>query len=160
MWYRMPIFSFIGHFLPELSGKTDKWRQICKQTGDTFYTSNDVCLKNKVLRRKNVQLRTWYESKFGDINVHSFFCWDVILPRSWTSYINNGSSKETKNYLPFNPCTCITVAKIWFFKSQLNELSIKVFCFCAHSPSKIHWLYFLFFWFSTVFIVVASDWFR
>ena len=49
MWSSMPIFSFIGYTLTELFRKPDNWRQIYKQTGSTFYTSNDVS------SRKNCQ---------------------------------------------------------------------------------------------------------
>ena len=48
----MPIFTFIGHILTALFGKTDNWRQMHKQTNSTFYSSNEVCLKNNVVRRK------------------------------------------------------------------------------------------------------------
>ena len=50
----MAILGFTGHILTELLGKTDKWRQIYKQTNSTSYLSNDVCLKNNVLRRNNI----------------------------------------------------------------------------------------------------------
>ena len=50
----MPILGFTGHILTELLGKTDNWRQIYKQTNSTSYLSNDVCLKNNVLRRNNI----------------------------------------------------------------------------------------------------------
>ena len=52
-----------------------------------------------------------------NINVHSFFCQDVILLQPWTSHTNDGCSKETKIYLLFNPRISITVA---------------LFCFHAH----------------------------
>ena len=45
MWWTMSIFSFIGHILTELFGKTDNWQKIYKQTSLTFYTSNNVPLK-------------------------------------------------------------------------------------------------------------------
>ena len=47
----MPIFSFIGHTLPEFLKKS--W-QIYEQTNETFYTSNDVHLQNNMLRRKTI----------------------------------------------------------------------------------------------------------
>ena len=34
--------------------KTDNWRQIYKQTNSVFFSSNEVRLKNNVLRRKPV----------------------------------------------------------------------------------------------------------
>ena len=37
----MPIFGFIEYTLMELFRKPGNWRQICKQTSSTFYTSND-----------------------------------------------------------------------------------------------------------------------
>ena len=50
----MPIFSFIGHILAELFGKSDNYQQTYKQANLNFYSSNEVCLKNNVLRRKNI----------------------------------------------------------------------------------------------------------
>ena len=45
----MQIFSFIGYTLTELFGKPDNWRQIYKQTSSTFYISNDVSRRKKLL---------------------------------------------------------------------------------------------------------------
>ena len=67
------------------------------------------------------------------INVHSFFCQDVLRTRS--SYTNDGCSKDAKIYLPFKPRVSIAIANIWFFTLQLNKSSIKLFCFCAHSST-------------------------
>ena len=47
----MPIFSFVGHTLPEFLKKS--W-QIYEQTNETFYTSNDVRLQNNMLKRKTI----------------------------------------------------------------------------------------------------------
>ena len=44
----MSVFSFIGHILTEL--KIGNQRQIYKQTSSAFYTSNDECLQNNLLR--------------------------------------------------------------------------------------------------------------
>ena len=41
--------SFIGYILTELSTKPDNWRQIYKQTSSTFYISNDVSRRKKLL---------------------------------------------------------------------------------------------------------------
>ena len=52
----MPIFSFIGNILQELFEKlaTDsKYIYIYIETNSNFYTSNDVCFQNKVLRMKS-----------------------------------------------------------------------------------------------------------
>ena len=46
----MSVFSVIGHILTELFGKIGNQRQIYKQTSLAFYTSNDECLQNNVLR--------------------------------------------------------------------------------------------------------------
>ena len=40
----MPIFSFTEYTLMKLFIKPGNWRQICKQTSSTFYTSNDMSL--------------------------------------------------------------------------------------------------------------------
>ena len=48
----MSIFNFIVHILQDLFGKTDNWQQVCIRTSSTFYTSDDVCLRNNILQRK------------------------------------------------------------------------------------------------------------
>ena len=53
--------------LTEISGKTDDWRQIYKQIIQTFYISNDVGLKNNVVRRNkcyDVITRTFFINLF------------------------------------------------------------------------------------------------
>ena len=47
------IFSFKGYTLTELFRKSDNWRQIYKQTSSTFYSSNDVSRRKKILIRHN-----------------------------------------------------------------------------------------------------------
>ena len=64
----MPISSFIEHILTELFRKTDNWRQIHKQTNLIFDTSNEVCLKNNVLRRKIITRFFFYINVFTKIN--------------------------------------------------------------------------------------------
>ena len=54
----MAIFSFIGHTLLELFGKTGNWLQIHKQTSLNFYTSNDAYLQKRYLEEKI--LNAWY----------------------------------------------------------------------------------------------------
>ena len=49
----MQIFSFIRYTLTELFRKTDNWRQISKQTSSSFYTSEDVSRRKKLLVRHN-----------------------------------------------------------------------------------------------------------
>ena len=47
--------------------KTDNWRQIYKQTNSVFFSSNEVRLKNNVLRRKPVAVAFLYKS----VEVHT-----------------------------------------------------------------------------------------
>lgn len=54
MWYIMAIFIFIGHIMLELIWETDKWSEIYKHTSLTHNTTNDVCLQNNELKRKNI----------------------------------------------------------------------------------------------------------
>ena len=75
MWYSIPICIFIGNTFPELFGKTD--RQIYKQTRETFYILNDMCLQYNVLRRKNIScivaIRYFYKKAFlyESVEVHN-----------------------------------------------------------------------------------------
>ena len=55
----MAIFSFIGHTLLELFGKTGNWLQIHKQTSLNFYTSNDAYLQKKRYLEEKI-LNAWY----------------------------------------------------------------------------------------------------
>ena len=50
----MPIFGFIEYTLMELFRKPGNWRQICKQTSSTFYTSNDNISLKRVEKKKLV----------------------------------------------------------------------------------------------------------
>ena len=41
-----------GHILR----KTDKWRQMYIQKSSTFYTPDDMCLQNNILRREIIRI--------------------------------------------------------------------------------------------------------
>ena len=59
----MNIFNFLGHLLTELVRKTENWRQKNKQTSSSFYTSNNACLQNnmlKTLRRNNKDVSLYF----------------------------------------------------------------------------------------------------
>ena len=56
-------FSFIRHILKDLSRK-DERHKIYKQTGSTFYTSNDLCLQINMLRRKNISYVIFIKPKY------------------------------------------------------------------------------------------------
>ena len=49
LWSSMSSFSIIWYTLAELFRKPDNWRQINKQSSSTFYTSNDVWRRKKLL---------------------------------------------------------------------------------------------------------------
>ena len=51
----MLVFSFIGHPLTKLFGKTDSWREIYKQTSLALHILNNVHLQNNVLRKKMLE---------------------------------------------------------------------------------------------------------
>ena len=79
----MPLFSFIGHTLTELSGKTGKSQQMYKQSSLTFYTSK-VCLKRvekkKLLgcNNKDISLKIGEGSHFYETAIY-FFWKNVFL---------------------------------------------------------------------------------
>ena len=52
----MVIFSFIGQILHDLFEKKDRLfvTSIYTQTCSTFFTANNVCQRNKVLRRRDI----------------------------------------------------------------------------------------------------------
>ena len=50
----MLIFSFIGHIMQKLFGKSVNLRQICLQMSSNFYVSHSVYFQNSELRRKNI----------------------------------------------------------------------------------------------------------
>ena len=49
---RIFFFSFTGHIMIELFRKTNNWPQIYKKRSSMFYTSNEVYLQNKALRKR------------------------------------------------------------------------------------------------------------
>ena len=65
MWPSTPIFSLIRYTMTKLFRKPVNWQQIHKQTGLTFYTSNDVSrIKNYfyvITRLQNSCLITFFK---------------------------------------------------------------------------------------------------
>ena len=74
MWYIMAIFIFIGHIMLELIWETDKWSEIYKHTSLTHDTTNDVCLQNNELKRKNISSIFTVAAMRGIFIIKTFLC--------------------------------------------------------------------------------------
>ena len=82
----MLFFSFIGYILEEIFRETDKGIRYKYTNKFDSCTSNDICLKNNVLRRTKYKLRSYPQNQFYNDGISLYYKFFYIINSLFVNY--------------------------------------------------------------------------